>query len=89
MTWVAALTTGAGMGLAYFFGLWLTVQQVMRRQGGSRLIAWSRIARVVLAGLVFCGLGRHGSRLLVMGLIGFWLARGIVICRFGGVAHDQ
>jgi F1F0 ATPase subunit 2 len=89
MTWVAALTTGAGVGLAYFFGLWLTVRQIIRWPHRHSLIVWSRIARIVLVGLVFFALTKHGSGLLVMGLAGFWLARGFLICRLGGESHDR
>jgi len=89
MNWVAALTIGAGVGLAYFFGLWLTVRQVIRRPHRNGLIAWSRAARLVLVGLAFYALSRQGSGFLVMGLTGFWLTRGYLICRLGGKSHAQ
>jgi F1F0 ATPase subunit 2 len=89
MTWVAALTTGAGVGLAYFFGLWLTVRQVIRGPRRNSLMVWSRMARLALVMLAFYALSRQGPAFLVMGLTGFWLTRGYLICRLGGEPHAQ
>jgi F1F0 ATPase subunit 2 len=86
MTWTAALTTGAGLGLIHFGGLWLTVLFI-RRPDSWRLIALSLLARLTLAGLVFYALSRQGAGSLLFGLVGFWLVRGSLLARLGGVRH--
>jgi F1F0 ATPase subunit 2 len=78
MTWIAALTTGAGLGLVFFGGLWLTVRQLVQapRRG---LLGASRLARLALVGLGFYGLSREGPAMLLAGLVGLWLARWCLI----------
>ena len=48
MTWVAAMTTGFGLGLVSFGSLWLTVRQLVRRPRQRVLIAASRVVRLLL-----------------------------------------
>jgi F1F0 ATPase subunit 2 len=75
MTWVEAGTTGAGLGLAFFGGLRLTVRAVVRRPQRRILLPLSGLARLLLTGLVFYGLSREGARESLAALGGFWLAR--------------
>ena len=86
MTWTTALTTGAGLGLVHFGGLWLTVLYI-RRADSWRLMALSLLARLTLAGLVFYALSRHGVAMVLFGLLGFWLVRSGLLVRLGGVRH--
>lgn len=75
MNGFAALTTGLGLGLIYFYGLWLTVRLGM---GGGRarfLVAVSHLGRTALAGVVFFAVSQHGWQLLLAALAGFALAR--------------
>jgi len=83
MTWVSALTTGAGLGLVFFGGLWLTVLEFTRRQRVG-LIWASYLARMALAALVFYGLSREGPDMVLAGLGGLWLSRWYLIRRLGG-----
>jgi F1F0 ATPase subunit 2 len=75
MTTAAALGTGAGLGLLYFGGLWLTVRRVARFPSGKRPLIPSLAARLALAGLVFYSLSREGAAAVLFALAGFWLAR--------------
>ncbi len=87
MTWPAALTTGFGLGLAYFGGLWLSVRQLTGRRHPRAWLAIGRALRLALAALVFCALSRHGAEALLVGLLGFWLARWLLLVRVAGVHH--
>ena len=85
MTWVVALTTGAGVGLTYFGGLWLTLT-ITR---GRALLTASYFARLALVGLVFAGLSLEGASHVIAGLVGLLLARRWLVARIGGVGHGQ
>lgn len=89
MTWIAAGGAGAGMGLAYFGGLWVTVRGVMRRPGCARWIPLCGLARLALlgAGLVF--LGRLGAGSLLAALGGLWLSRWLLIRAVGGAGDGK
>lgn len=90
MTWVTATTTGVGIGLVYFYGLWLTVRRVAGGGGGSgrNWVAASHALRLLLAMLVFYALSLHGWQALVAALVGFGLARWHLLRRLGG-AHGN
>jgi F1F0 ATPase subunit 2 len=87
MTWNEALMTGAGLGLAYFGGLWLTVRYLSRGRRGV-LLAASRCLRLGLVGLTFYGLSRDGVGMVLSGLAGLWLARWCLIRQLSGGQHD-
>jgi F1F0 ATPase subunit 2 len=86
MTWIAAATTGAGVGVVYFGGLWLTVRRLTARE--NLLLGVSRVARLALVAVVFYGLSREGADMVVAGLGGLWLARCVLVRQLGGLAHD-
>jgi len=88
MTWYAALTTGAGLGLVYFSGLWWSVRQLMCRPERRGRVFGSRIVRLVLAGFGFFALTRFGVEAVVVGLAGFWLARCHLLYRLGSLSHE-
>jgi F1F0 ATPase subunit 2 len=84
MSWAAAAVTGAGLGLTYFGGLWLTTRRLARGRGGRGLATLSWAARLALATAAFYALSREGVEPLLAGLGGLWLARGYLILRLGG-----
>ena len=63
MSWIVALSVGAGLGLAYFGGLWLTVLGVLRHPSRAALVPLSGIARLLLLafGLGDLGPARRGQ----------------------------
>lgn len=88
MTWYAALTTGAGLGLVYFAGLWWSVRQLLFRPERRGWIVGGRIVRLVFSGLGFFALSRFGVMAVVVGLAGFWMARCHLLYRLGGISHE-
>jgi F1F0 ATPase subunit 2 len=83
MNWTAAATTGFGVGLAYFGGLWLAVKRL--ETTGSAAFAAGRLARLGLAAVAFCALLQTGGRpALLAGLAGMLAARWCVIRRVRG-----
>jgi F1F0 ATPase subunit 2 len=88
MTWFAALTTGFGLGLVSFGGLWLTVRRLGRPRGRA-LLAAGGLARMGLVGVVFYGVGREGPDRLLAALAGLWLARWCLLRELGGVRHGR
>jgi F1F0 ATPase subunit 2 len=89
MTLFVAFTTGFGLGLASFGALWLTVRRLLTRPGGNLGMGVSGLARLLLIGLVFWGLGREGPDKVLAGLAGLWLARGVLLRELGGVRHGR
>jgi F1F0 ATPase subunit 2 len=85
MTAISAATTGASVGLAYFAGLWVSVQQLARRPRRHVLLAASQIGRLGLAGGVFYGLSLEGADRVLAGLGGFLVARWLLVRKVGGV----
>jgi F1F0 ATPase subunit 2 len=81
MTWFAALTTGFGLGLASFGGLWLTVRQLVCRPRRRIVMGASGLARLFLVGVVLYALGRDSPDKLLAGLVGLWLARSCLLWR--------
>lgn len=88
MTWIAAMTTGAGLGLAFYGGLWLTVRQLVWKQRHKGFLVASGFVRLALVGLVLYGLGCEGVDKMVAGVTGLWLARGCLIRQLGEVRHE-
>jgi F1F0 ATPase subunit 2 len=87
MTWYAALTTGIGLGLVYFSGLWWSVRRLLRSPVRSRWFVASLIARVALTGLVLFALSHFGVEAVVFALAGFWLARWHLFRQVGGFSY--
>jgi hypothetical protein len=88
MTWAAA-STGFGLGLAYFGGLWAGVRGLK----AGRLFWWFAIGRVVrlaLAGGTFYALLLTGGLAAVAaGLVGLLAARWHLIRAIGGHADGR
>ena len=89
MTWVVGMTTGAGLGFAYFGGLWLTVRHVVSGRRRSALLRVSGGVRLALVALTFYGLSCEGPEMLLAGLAGLWLARWCLLRQLGGVRYDR
>ena len=87
MIWITAVGTGAGLGLAYFGGLWLTVRGVVNRPSRSSLVPYAGAIRLVLLGVGLTMLSRHGAGALLGALGGLWLLRSFLVRRLGG-GHD-
>ena len=77
--WVAAMLAGAALGAVFFGGLWWTVQRGAVSPSPARWFLGSFVLRtaIVLAGFYFIGAGQ----LVPLGLclIGFLLARAMVL----------
>jgi len=77
--WAAALLAGAALGAVFFGGLWWTVQRGAASPSPARWFLGSFVLRtaIVLAGFYFIGAGQ--LVLLGLCLIGFLLARAMVL----------
>ena len=84
MIWVAAVVAGAGLGLAYFGGLWLTVRGVVGRPARAGLVPYGGAIRLALLGSGLLLLGRQGAGALVGALGGLWLSRWYLLRRIAG-----
>ena len=88
MMWIAAVGAGAGLGLAYFGGLWLDVRRLGR--GGAARFAAGRVARLALAAVTFYALLTTGGVVAVLaGLAGLLGARWYLIRAIGGTADGR
>jgi F1F0 ATPase subunit 2 len=87
MMWIAAVGVGAGLGLAYFGSLWLTVRGVVNQPSRSALVPYGGAIRLVLLGAGLTMLSRNGAGALVGALGGLWLSRWFLLRRLGG-DHD-
>ena len=77
--WAAALLAGAALGAVFFGGLWWTVQRGAASSAPASWFLGSFVLRtaIVLAGFYFIGAGQ--LVLLGLCLIGFLLARAMVL----------
>jgi F1F0 ATPase subunit 2 len=83
---VLSLLIGAGLGLFYFGGLWLTVRRLPFTRHPILLTLTSLIGRLGLSGLVLSGLlavpGQYGLLPLTFSMLAFFGIRNILIERF-------
>jgi hypothetical protein len=87
MMWIAAVGAGAGLGLAYFGALWLTVRGVVSRPSRSALVPLGGAIRLVLLAWGLTMVVREGSGALLGALGGLWLSRWFLIHQLAG-GHD-
>jgi F1F0 ATPase subunit 2 len=84
--WVAVgwlLVAGAAMGLFYFGGLWLTVNQLTTTNRPGLLFLVSFLVRTaVVLGAVYLVMGSQWERAAVV-VLGFLLARLVMVHYFG------
>ncbi|MFI5457468.1 MAG: ATP synthase subunit I [Isosphaerales bacterium] len=89
MSWVVAVSAGAGLGFAYFGGLWLTVRNLVRRPERAALVPLSGLVRLVMLGLGLVLVGRQGAGNLIAALAGLWMARSYLLRRLGGTRNGE
>jgi len=89
MNWIVAVSAGAGLGLAYFGGLWLTVAGVVRQPSRAAWVPVTGVARLILLGLGLGILSRQGAGSVLAALLGLWLSRWYLLERLGGVRHGR
>jgi F1F0 ATPase subunit 2 len=89
MSRIDALIAGAGLGIVFYGGLWLTVRHLLRRPRGPVWLWLSNGIRLAVVGLSFYGIGREGPDKLVLGLGGLWLARWGLVHHLGGQRHGR
>jgi len=79
VNWAAAMLAGAALGVIFFGGLWWTVQRGAISPSPARWFLGSFVLRtaIVLIGFYFIGAGQLVR--LGLCLIGFLLARAIVL----------
>jgi len=79
LSWVLALLSGIGLGLVFFGGLWWTVRRGMRSSAPALWFSGSWLVRsaAVLAG--FYGASRGDWRHLAACLLGFVVARWVLL----------
>lgn len=77
--WLGALLVGAGLGVLFFGGLWWTVRHMAASTVPARWFVGSFVLRtgLVLAG--FYGIGAGQPVRMGFCLLGFLLARGVVL----------
>ncbi len=86
MTVWSAWTTGFGIGLASIGGLWLTVRYAAGRSRRLTALAASHLFRMSLTAAGFYAVSRESPGLVVPALAGFWIARRVLIRKWGGIA---
>jgi F1F0 ATPase subunit 2 len=86
MTVWTAWTTGFGIGLASIGGLWLTVRCAAGSSRGLTTLAASHLVRMSLTAAGFYAVLLESPGLVVPALAGFWIARRVLIGKWGGIA---
>jgi F1F0 ATPase subunit 2 len=89
MSWLMAIGMGAGLGLAYYGALWLTVRQVVSRPSMAVMVPASSLIRFILLAIGLMILGRHGPGRILAALGGLWLSRGYLLHRLGGARFER
>lgn len=79
----AALAVGIGFGGAYFGGLWLTVRRVPDARRPGLLVLGSYAGRLLGAGVGFWLVLETGWPNLLACLVGFLVARSVLVRRLG------
>ena len=85
MNVVSAWTTGFGIGLASVGGLWLTVRYAIVSSRGPAALPASQLLRLSLTGAGFYAVAHEAPGLVLPALVGFWIARRLLIGRYGGL----
>jgi len=89
MNALAALTTGFGIGLASLGGLWLTIRCAVGSRRLQAALMLSQVLRLSLAAAGFYAVSREGPGFLLPALAGFWIARRMLICTWGGFSRAE
>ena len=84
MNWLVASTTGFGLGITYFGGLWLTLRSA------PRLMVWSRLGRLAWAAFALTQILQvGGGKAIGPAIAGLFLAKLYLICTLGGIGRDR
>jgi F1F0 ATPase subunit 2 len=84
VNWAVAASTGFGLGLAYFGGLWLSVGALRCGPRPSAHLLVGRLGRLALAAVTFLALLRTGGTgALLVGLGGVLAARWYLVRTIG------
>jgi hypothetical protein len=89
MNLIIAALAGAGIGFAFFGGLWVSIRCTVRRPRRRGMIAVCGALRWVLAVLAFFIVSRAGGASVVAAFGGFWLTRSIMILGLSEVLHAE
>jgi F1F0 ATPase subunit 2 len=85
MNWAVAASTGFGLGLAYFGGLWLSVRALRSGSHSPTQFLVGRLGRLALATVTFYALLRTGGfGAVAVGLVGLLAARWSLVRTIGG-----
>ena len=84
--YLLALAAGFALGLAFFGGLWWTVQRVSRRNSAVWLFPLSSLVRTALLLAGFWWVARGDLVRLALCLVGWLIARQLMIRRCGPAA---
>jgi F1F0 ATPase subunit 2 len=88
MNWVTAISSGFGLGLLYFGGLWRTVRMCQLRSICSTHQILNRLLRLGMVSIVFHALLKSGGiTALLTGLVGMLVARRFIIREMGRKRH--
>lgn len=79
---ILAIPFGFVLGSLYFWGLWQTTQQLPVTRAPLRLFLASYFGRLTLAGLGFYGIAQGGWVNVLLSLLGFLIARSLLIRRW-------
>lgn len=90
-TWVVLAGFGLGMavGLAYFAGLWLTVQRAVVSARPQRLLTLSRVARLLPTFAVMVTVARYDVAMFLAMLPGFLSGRSLVSRQVARPAREE
>lgn len=78
------LIAGVFLGVLYFTGLWLTARKLPDRRRPFASIVWSFLARASIVVIGFYVIMNGRGDQLASSLLGFLIAREILIRRLGG-----
>jgi len=88
MNWVMAMSSGFGLGVLYFGGLWRSVRMYGIRERTSTCAVIGRFLRLGMAAIVFHALLKSGGiASLLSGLLGVLLGRWLYIRETGKTTH--
>jgi hypothetical protein len=90
MNWVVAASTGFGLGLAYFGGLWLSLRTFRAGVHSPTRFLIGRLGRLMLAAITFYALLRTGGiPAVALGLLGLLAARRFLVLTIGGTTDGR
>jgi F1F0 ATPase subunit 2 len=81
----SAWTTGFGIGLASIGGLWLSIRWSIANPCARSLLVAGHLLRLLLTAAGFYAVARQSPGFVVPAVAGFWVARRVLIRRWGGV----